>query len=144
MAKSEDEASAAADSVKEAAKIPAYQKYPNGSLLRAQGDDKLWIIMNGYRRLVVEARVLGFYGHLKVAPVIYVSKAELDTYGLAAWVRYVNDAKVYEVNDDATRHWLDMTSHDFTETGRRWEAVFVINKEELNFYTSGPNVVAAK
>lgn len=124
--------------------IPSYQKHANGTLLRAEGDTKVWIIMNGFKRYVVGPQIFGFYNHLKSAPIIDVPKEELDQYGLAAWVRYVNDPKVYEVNDDATKHWLDMSAEDFYSTGRRWEAVFVINKPEVDFYKTGVNVTIIK
>ena len=127
-----------------AAQIPAYQKYANSTLIRAEGDTKVWIITNGFKRYVVSPKVLGFYGHLKNAPIINVPKAELDQYSLAAWVRYVNSPKVYEVNDDATKHWLDMSAEDFYNTGRRWEAVFIINKAENDFYKTGVNVTIIK
>ena len=124
--------------------IPAYQKYANSSLLRANDDAKVWIIMNGFKRYVVGPSIFNFYGHLKNAPVIDVPKEELDQYALAAWVRYVNSPKVYEVNDDATKHWLDMSADDFYNTGRRWEAVFVVNKAEIDFYKTGVNVTVIK
>ncbi|MDP3962915.1 MAG: hypothetical protein Q8Q39_00240 [bacterium] len=121
-------------------RIPAYQKYPNGTLVATDDDEGLWIIMNGYRRRIVDRRILGFYGHLQGASITHVSGEELAQYGPAAWVRYAGDPKVYEVNDDATRHWLDMSAADFTETGRRWDAVFIINNDELNLYMPGANV----
>jgi hypothetical protein len=124
--------------------IPSYQKYPNGTLIRAIGDQKVWIIMNGHKRYVVGPQILGFYPHLKNAAIINIPADELSQYKLAAWVRYVNSPKVYEVNDDATKHWLDMTAEDFYNTGRRWEAVFIINKQEVDFYKTGVNVNAVK
>jgi hypothetical protein len=124
--------------------VPAYQKYPNGTLLRATGDQKVWIIMNGYKRYVVGPQIFGFYAHLKNAAILEVTPETLAQYKLAAWVRYVNSPKVYEVNDDGTKHWLDMSAEDFTATGRRWDAVFVINKLENDFYRTGVNVTIIK
>src|SRR4029077_19638338 len=122
----------------------AYQKYPNGTLIRAIGGQKVWIIQNGYKRYVVGPQILGFYAHLKTAPIRDVAQSELDQYQLAAWVRYVGDPKVYEVNDDATKHWLNMSAEDFYNTGRRWEGVFIINKAEVDFYRNGPAVTIIK
>lgn len=135
---------AATDSFSPESLQPSYQKHPNGSLLQAAGEERIWIIKNGYKRLVVDPKVLGFYAHLASAPVVHVSKTELDQYKRSAWVRYVNAPNVYEVNDDASKHWLDMSAEDFTETGRRWEGVFIVNKAEADFYQPGPNVAIVK
>lgn len=123
---------------------PAAQRHPNGTLLRTEHDGKIWIVNDGFRRHLVRQQIPGFYEHLKQAPIITVSQEELNRYRLAAWVRYVNSPKVYEINDDGTKHWLDMTPEDFLATGRRWEGVFLINKAEIDFYQTGPNVRIAR
>ncbi len=64
----------------------------------------------------------------------------LNSYSDSYLVRAFNDEKVYEINGDGTRHWLDMTPEKFSSTGRLWDMVYIINQSELSWYEEGANV----
>lgn len=113
----------------------------DGSLIRAQGDYKVYIIQDGYKRHILDGRIFDFYEHLNWANIIEITPEERDSYITSSWVRAVNDKKVYEINGDKTKHWLNMTAEQFLESGRRWEGVFVINRQERNFYQTGAAVL---
>jgi hypothetical protein len=51
------------------------------------------------------------------------------------------DKKVYEINGDGTKHWLNMTAEQFTKSGRRWDMVYVVNSAEVKLYKSGADVM---
>lgn len=112
----------------------------NGSLIRAKGDYKVYIVQNGYKRHILDGRIFDFYGHLNWANIIEVTAEERDSYKDSAWVRTDGDKKVYEVNGDKTKHWLNMTAEEFYVSGRKWEGVFIINNQERDFYRTGPDV----
>lgn len=112
----------------------------DGSLIRAKGDYRVYIIQKGYKRHILDGRIFDFYGHLNWENIIEVTPQERDFYKDSAWVRADGDKKVYEVNGDKTKHWLDMTAEQFYFSGRRWEGVFIINEAERNFYLTGANV----
>ena len=73
--------------------------------------------------------------------IIEVTSEERDFYKDSAWFRAANDAKVYEVNSDKTKHWLNMAVEEFVASGRGWDGVFIINNQERDFYRTGADVL---
>lgn len=105
-------------------------------------------IINGkkYIRHIVSLEIFNYYQHLKWENLIQVPS--LDGYSLSGWVR-VNTGpngqagpkdKVWEINGDQTRHWIDMTAGEFLTHGGAEEAVYTINAGELRLYKEGPAV----
>jgi hypothetical protein len=123
--------------MKAAPKLP---ELLDGSLIRAEGDYKVYITNGPYKRWIQSAEIFNFYGHLNFAVVQVVSPATLSLYKDAWLVRAADDPKVYEINGDGTRHWLDMTPEKFSATGRRGDMGYVINKSELLWYKEGSSV----
>ena len=115
--------------------------YPDGSLLRAIGDYKVYIIKGNYKRWIQTAEIYNYYGHLTWDDIIDVDPSILAEYQEAWLIRADGDKKVYELNADATKHWLDMTAEEFTLTGRKWDMVYIVNDWERDFYTTGANVM---
>jgi len=114
--------------------------YPDGSLLRAKGDYKVYIIKGNYRRWIQSAEIFNQYGHLKWEDVIEVDTSEMVKYQDAWLIRAANDLKVYEVNADGTKHWLNMTAQKFTISGRLWDMVYIVNSFERDSYITGSAV----
>jgi len=114
--------------------------YPDGSLLRAKGDYKVYIIKGNYRRWIQSAEIFNQYGHLRWENIIEVDPTEMAKYQDAWLIRAANDLKVYEVNADGTKHWLNMTAQEFTISGRLWDMVYIINSFERDSYTTGSAV----
>jgi len=115
--------------------------YPEGSLIRAIGDYKVYIIKNGYRRWIQKAEIFNAYSHLRWEDIIEVSPEELAEYQEAWLIRADGDRRVYEVNADGTKHWLNMTAEEFNISGRLWEMVYIVNTFERDFYQTGANVL---
>jgi len=113
----------------------------DGSLIRASGDYKVFIVKGGYKRHILDSRIFSFYGHLSWASIMEVAPEERDSYKTSAWVRADDDSRVYEVNGDGTKHWLNMTAEQFLASGRSWDGVFIINKQERDFYRTGASVL---
>lgn len=100
-----------------------------------------------YIRHIVSLQIFNFYTHLKWENLVQVDS--LDDFSLSGWVRVNTGAngnpgpndKVYEINGDQTRHWIDMTAEEFLAHGGSEEAIFNINAGELSLYAEGPAVV---
>jgi hypothetical protein len=69
---------------------------------------------------------------------------------MSGWVRVntgkdgaasAND-KVYEINGDQSRHWINMTAAQFLVHGGSNAAIFSINAGELNLYKNGAAVMS--
>jgi len=112
----------------------------DGDLVRASGDYRVYIIKGDYKRWIQSAEIFEFYGHLGFSVVKDVTEEELDSYNESWLIRAEGDRRVYEVNDDGTKHWLNMTAEKFTSSGRSWDMVYVVNKRERDFYATGADV----
>ncbi len=116
-------------------------RYPEGSLIRARGDYKVYITKGQFRRHIVSAEIFKFYGHLGFAQVIEVSLEELAQYKPSAWVRADGDPRVWEINGDGTKHWINIPGEQFAPSGRDWNGVYIINARERDWYTRGADVM---
>ncbi len=114
--------------------------YSDGSLLRAKNGYKVYIVKGDYKRWIQTAEIFNYYHHLKWEDIIDVDQEVLDEYTESWMIRADGDAKVYELNADGTKHWLNMTAEQFTQTGHLWEMVYIINSWERDYYTIGPEV----
>lgn len=112
----------------------------DGSLIRATGDYKVYIVNGDYKRWIQNPKIFDFYGHLSWDKIIEVTPEIRDSYKDAWLVRAANDPRVYELNGDGTKHWLNMTPEQFTATGRSWDMVYIINSAERDFYLTGAAV----
>jgi len=119
----------------------ASPNYPDGSLIRAKGDYKVYVVNNGYKRWIQNREIFKFYPHLGWQAVIEVTPEQRDSHRDAWLVRADGDKKVYEINGDGTKHWLNMTADEFSQTGRKWDMVYVINNSERDFYRTGADVM---
>jgi len=95
-----------------------------------------------YIRHIVSLEIFNHYKHLSWDNLKQADS--LDNYSLSSWVRVSTDSneKVYEINSDQIRHWINMTADDFLTHGGSEPAIFNINQGELNLYTAGPDVMS--
>ncbi len=115
--------------------------YPDGSLIRAKGDYRVFVIKGKYKRWIQSPAVLAAYPHLGWQSIIEVKPEELAWYQDAWLIRSDGDYRVYEINGDFTKHWLNMSAQQFAASGRKWDMVFVINKTERDLYRTGAAVL---
>ena len=110
----------------------------DGALIHKQGEPELYVIEGRYKRYL-RPEVIRMYGHLDPNRAIALDAKTFDSYMSTNYVRYANDQKVYAVWPDGTKHWLQMSAKTFTDSGRDWNSIFIINDLELNAYqTSTP------
>lgn len=105
-------------------------------------------IVNGkkYIRHIVSLQIFNSYRHLKWTDLIQVQS--LDGFTLSGWARVNTGAagapgqqdRVFEINDDQTKHWIDMTAAEFLLHGGKDEAIYSINDGELGLYKEGAAV----
>ena len=110
-------------------------------IVKVVGDTK-------YIRHIVSLDIFNYYTHLKWENLKQVDS--LNNYSLSGWVR-VNTGpngtagptdKVYEINGDQSKHWINMTAEDFLTHGGSDPAIYTVNQGELNLYTTGPDVMS--
>ncbi|MFA7169668.1 MAG: immunoglobulin-like domain-containing protein [Candidatus Paceibacterota bacterium] len=93
------------------------------------------------------ANALKYYSHFNWNNLKQVET--LENYRISNWIRVntgpaeiAKDAdRVYEVNDDGIKHWLNMTKEQFYGRGGSEGAVFNVNYKELESYATGENIV---
>jgi len=115
--------------------------YLDGSLIRARGDYKVYVVNGRYKRWIQNPYIFNSYSHLKWENIIEVSAEERDWYEDSWLVRAEGDFRVYEITSDGQKRWLNVTADIFSSSGRNWEAIFVINRQEGNYYKLGQNII---
>ena len=114
-----------------------------GDLIRAQGDFDVFIINQyGYKRLFLNPAIFNMYGHLGTwKDVKTVTPATRDAFITSSHYRYVNEDKVYHLEvigeDTGMLHWINMIAENFLAQGGKANAIFTINKNELDWYPKG-------
>jgi Zn-dependent peptidase ImmA (M78 family) len=126
-------------------KNSAFLYYPDikeGSLIRAVGDYKVYIInAQGFKRHILNPQVFGFYSHFRWEDIMEVEPQIPGYYKDSFLFRQDGQEKVYEINADLTKHWLDMTAEAFVLSGRSWGAIFTINSQEMAIYKEGAKII---
>lgn len=112
----------------------------DGTLIkRNNGESEMYVITGKYKRYLSPAVIL-LYGQLDASKAVPVADDVFNSYTTANYVRSDSDKKVYAVWPDGTKHWLNMTGEYFTSSGRDWNAIFVINDLEFNYYQTGVDI----
>ena len=110
-------------------------------IVKVVGDTK-------YIRHIVSLEIFDYYTHLKWENLKQVDS--LTNYSLSGWAR-VNIGpdgtpgptdKVYEINGDQSKHWINMTAEDFLTHGGSDAAIYSVNQGEMNLYTTGSDVMS--
>ncbi len=117
-----------------------YFSFADGSLIKTANDNRVYIVSGKYKRWIQSPEIFTFYRHFDWSKLIIVSDEERDAYRTAALVRADTDYKVYEINGDNTKHWLNISAEEFNVSGRRWDMVQIINEKERDFYATGADV----
>ena len=107
---------------------------PDGTLIRAQGDFKVYVVHSGYKRWIQSPAIMNMYGHLRWADIVEVTEDERDFYPESFLVREASGYRVHEVTSVGRKQWLNMSAREFEASGRSWDAVFIINKNELKWF----------
>ncbi len=111
----------------------------DGVLIKRPLEKELYVIEGKYKRYL-NPDVLSLYGQLDPSKAVGVGDTIFNSYMSANYVRSVDDKKVYAIWPDGTKHWLNMTGDYFTQSGRDWGSIFIINQSELNFYKTGTDI----
>jgi hypothetical protein len=101
-----------------------------------------------YIRHITSIRIFNYYKHLKWENLKQVDS--LTPFSLSSWIRVNTNTnglpkaedKVYEINGDQSKHWINMTSNQFLTHGGSDEAIYTVNGGELNLYSAGADVVS--
>lgn len=111
----------------------------DGALIKKPVEKEIYVIWGKYKRYLIPG-VIALYGHLNPANVIEVGPEVFDSYQTSNYVKYVGDEKVYAVWPDGTKHWLNITPQQWDASHRDWNAIFIINEGELNYYKTGVDI----
>ncbi len=112
----------------------------DGSLIRARGDNKVYVIKGNWRRHIINSKIFSFYSGLGFERVIEVDPDILNSYKESDFVRYAKEKKVYSVDKSGYRRWLNISGQQFSDSGRAWDSIFEINYPEYIFYKIGSDL----
>lgn len=116
------------------------QPVADGALIKRPVESEIYVVEGKYKRYL-RPEIIKLYGHLDAKKAIELDDKVFNSYVTANYVRNINDKKVYAVWPDGTKHWLNMSGDYFTQSGRDWKAIFIINDLELNAYKTGADII---
>lgn len=112
----------------------------DGDLIKRQGrEQEMYVIQGKYKRYL-RPDVIALYAHLAGQQPREVDDPVFNSYTTTNYIRAVSGKKVYAVWPDGTKHWLNMSAQRFTESGRDWGSIFVVNDAEANSYRTGGDI----
>ena len=75
-----------------------------------------------------------------MSDVLTLTREEFNVFEESFLVRAEGDYKVYEIDKNGVRHWLNMTADEFRKSGRSFISVFQISENELKLYKEGEEI----
>jgi hypothetical protein len=113
---------------------------PDGSLIRAENDYKVYVVNGKWRRHIISPKIFSFYHHLGFDKVKVVPPSILAQYKESNLIRHRSGKNVYSVDEAGVKHWLRITAEQFLASGRNWDSIFIVNLPEFNFYRQGAEI----
>lgn len=112
--------------------IFAAEEYPDGALIRAEDDYKIYLVFNGKKRWLKNIDVFNSYG-FKWQDIKAVNPATARKMPLNNLVRMEGDIKVYALNDFGyKRHIINPSI--FNSYGLKWDDVVTVSAKEIDSY----------
>ncbi len=112
----------------------------DGSFIKRVGVESEEYILRGNYKRYIAPRVQKFYPTIALQGAVSVGDSIFNRYIISNYVRGARDTKVYALWPDGTKHWMHMTGAYFAQSGRDWNAVFVVDDAEIAAYTTGPDI----
>jgi len=102
------------------------------NLIRAIGDYKVYLVVNGLRHHIPNPEIFLDYGFgwtdVKDVPLETVNK-----YPMARLIKESNQEKIYYLSASEVKKWIP-TADIFNSYGNKWEDIQVISKKEMTSY----------
>ena len=119
------------------------KKWPDGSLLEAEGSDKVYLIENGKKREIASKAIL--VSRFDPKKIIIVSENDLSSYENGIPVKFLNfsllkdnQGNIYLISDDQKRRIPDMEI--FKKIGFKEDEVELANDADLALYQNGADI----
>ncbi|MDX1536055.1 MAG: hypothetical protein R3346_04850, partial [Candidatus Spechtbacterales bacterium] len=104
-----------------------------GSLIRAEGGSKVYIVKGKYKRWIQTAELFNMYGHLRWEDIIDVPQNILNQYTESTLVRADGDERVFFTTIKGQKRWIQ-TADELIGLGFNFDMVYIINETELNWF----------
>lgn len=106
--------------------------YPEVTLIRAEGDDRIYQIVDGKKHWIPSAETFLNYG-FDWSDVVNVNATEINSYLRVRLVRASGDPKIYYITESGMKRHIP-SAEVFISYGNRWEDVVTITSSELVTY----------
>ncbi len=108
-------------------------EFKDGTLVRAEGTEKVYIIKGPYKRWVQSADIINMYGHLSFEDVVVTTKEVLREYEEVDVIKTPDSEKIWWVTQDGRKRWLQ-TEEEFKSLGYSFDMIYTVNQAELDWY----------
>lgn len=123
----------------------ASRLYPDGSIIKAEGDPKVWLITNGQKKPF--ANWSSFVSRFRPEQIVTVTSADLENYPLGEEIKFANyslvqtpDKQIYLLVDREKRPFANLTI--FKKIGFNPEEIETASVADLANYTIGKAITA--
>jgi hypothetical protein len=121
-------------SLKKKDELRVFAPVKEGKLVRGEFSSRLYVVKNNYRRHIGDMQIINMYPHLSVGEIQILKPRELELYKVSSLVRPAGKERVYQIDAQGQKHWLDLSAQEFEKSGRNWGSVYIISREEAQFY----------
>lgn len=119
---------------------PDYRHHFDGMVVRLKQDPRVYVILGKYKRWFQSPEIFTGYGHLQWEDIIEIDDRVLNLFEESQLVKALDSPKVYSVSPQGTKHWLNMTPRDFERKGYRWDQIYIVNENEINWFSPGADI----
>jgi hypothetical protein len=117
-------------------KFTYFPAVSDGTLMRAEGDIKVYLVKGKYKRWIQSPKIFNMY-NFRWDSIVTVVPQTSDYYETSRLIRADGDYKVYETDANNIKRHLNMTAEKFSLSGRSWDAIYIISAAERNLYRTG-------
>ena len=111
------------------------------TLIRVEGDPRVYVIVNNVKRHIPNPEVFNSYGY-KWSDIKMMGVAEAAKYSTTVLMKLANDPKIYAI-ENGSKKWITSPA-EFNAKGHKWNAILEVNAAELAVYPeSAPAVSGA-
>jgi len=110
---------------------------PEASLIRPAWSYDVYLVKGNFIRYISMPEFLNFYKEKKIN---ILEREDFNRYKKSNLIRAIGDYRVYQINEDGSKQWLDVGAEEFIKSGKSFLGVFEVTEKQMQMYKDGPKI----